>query len=282
MTAKNAARPRPSKNADGQDKKPQPTMSHSIDIQPGEKPEAPPTPGAQLPGHVNPMTHPNHPTMQSNITAGHPLPGTPPAGPTGAPTDQRQVRENIQFKDMPPVGQNQAMQQQGIDPYAMFEMGQQKINQAVQQGPSAGPVPNAMTGPGIPSDQGIESFPDDMAHLTTLMGQGYAPGASAQEHGTAMNAHALARAKIMDAMHAAQTGAGAPQGPPPPSGPVLPQTPSPPQFGPPGPSAFGPPPGPPGAMAPPIPPPQAAGAPGGIPPELIAALLKKKPLGAVR
>lgn len=303
-----AARPRPNKTSDGTPKVPQPTMTHQIDISPAPEPKPapviapPPPPGAPQPGRVNPMTHPAHPALQSNIAPGAPgaasapapppapgAPGAQPGQPTGQPAspldtlhppvtkNDRQVQERIMFKDLPPVGQAQTMQQQGIDPYAMFELGQQKVGEALQQGPTSGPIPNALTGPGIPQGQNLESFPDDMAHLTTLMSQGYAPGASNQEHGFAMNAHAMANAKIQKAFSDAQQGTGAVENQP--LAPPGPQAPDVNPFGPPlgglapgAPPAMGPPPG--GIMPPGVPPTQ-PGAPGGIPPAIIAALLAK-------
>jgi len=267
MAAKNASKPRQNKNSDGQNKRPKPTMSHDISITPGEPPESPPPPGAPQPGATNPMTHPNHPAMQSSLA-----PGTAPPGPTKGPQDNRQVQERIQFKDLNPAEQSQVAQQQGINPYAPLQMVQQGVEGALQQGPSSGPIPNMLSGPYVPP--GVESFPDDMAHLTTLMGQGYAPGASAQEHEYGQNAHAMARAKINAAMAQAQRGAGAPTMAPPAAPPAPPAA-------------------PPGVtLAPGIPqmgssmapqPPQAPGAPGGVPPELIAALMaqhkKQRPTG---
>lgn len=249
-----AKRPRPNKNSDGQDKKPVPTMSHDISISPGKPqpaPAPPPVPGMPPPGTTNPMTHPMHPAMQSALGTQAPAPGSPPAGPTEAPQDQRQVQERIQFKDLPAPAQNQVEQQQGIDPYAPVHMAQSGMQDALAQGPSAGPIPNEMTGPFLPPD--TQNFPDDFAHLQTLMKQGFAPGASHQEHEFALNAHALHKA-----LGAAQQGTGAPPSPmaaPPMAPPGAPG----PGLG----SALGTPPAP----------PQAPGAPGGIPPELIAALL---------
>jgi hypothetical protein len=254
-----AARPRPNKNKDGQDKKPVPTMHRDISISPAKPepaPAPPPAPGAPAPGATNPLTHPNHPVMQSQLGTQTPQPGTPPMGPSAAPGDQRQVQERIQFKDLPAPAQNQVEQQQGIDPYAPIHMAQQSMQGALAQGPSSGPVPNQMAGPFLPPD--TQSFPDDMAHLTTLMQQGMAPGSSDQEHQYALNAHAL-----HNAFSQAQQGAGAPAAMPP----MSPQAP-------PAPGAM-----PTGLGTPP----QAPGAPGGIPPELIAALLAqhKRP-GAMR
>jgi hypothetical protein len=323
---------------------PKPTLTHTIHIEPAPAPAPqkplplppPPPPPAPLgPGHVNPLTHPLHPQIQSSLgtaappspqqdqqqaqqqagppstPAGAPLlPGTGIAGPTDAPKDTRQIREQFQFKDMPAAGQNQAMQQQGIDPYAPVHIAQNFTDQALQKGPAQGPVPNELTGPYLPPD--VANFPDDFAHLNTLMSQGMAPGASGQEHMLGLNAHSMAKAKISQAFSDAQNQASAtpavpPSGPPvdaggqntplpypsaagaqgPPPGPPMPPAPPgqpPPMSGPPMP--------PPGVVAPPVGPPMqsglgappaAPGAPGGIPPALIAALLaKKKPAGALR
>lgn len=285
MAAKNAAKPRPNKNSDGQNKQPTPTMSHDIHISPGA-PQAPPAPpGAPQPGHTNPMTHPAHPAIQSSMGTG-PQPGTAPAGPTGAPKDQRQVQERIQFKDLPAPAQAQVEQQQGIDPYAPLKMVQQETTGAVQGGASTGPIPNMLAGPYVPP--GVEAFPDDFAHLSTLMGQGFAPGATGQEHEYAQNAHALAKAKIEHAFSQAQQGTGQEQAQPyaqapapqpgaaPPGVSLAPGIPTGPPMGSsmgqgpePGNMGIAPQPGNASAM------PTQPGAPGGIPPALIAALLAK-------
>lgn len=278
-------KPRPGKNSDGQKR----------------KPEAAPTPRPQQPpGAVNPMTHANHPSQQ------------PPAAPmgahdpkaTGKPSDQRQVQERINLRDVPPPLQGQLLQQQGVDPNAPTQQLQSQLGQTMAQGPSQGPIPNEFNGPNVPP--GVQSFPDDMAHLHTLMQQGFGPGASPQEHELAQNARAIAAAHTQAAETQAQDGAlyaqrtqelgqhihqlgqmgqlpapqdvaahvasmGAPAG-------GMPGTP--PAMAPPAPGL---PPGPP--MPPQLgsdmagPPPQQ---PGGIPPELIAALMqdakrKKRP-----
>lgn len=261
MVAKNAKRPRPNKNSNGQDKKPQPSSTRTLTSSPGKPPEAPPPPGAPLEGHTNPLTHPQHPAMSASpAVAG--APGGEPA---------KQIQERIQFKDMPPAAQNQSLQQMGLDPYAMANMAQQQVSSAQ---PTSGPIPSSLSGPGIPQELGVESFPDDMAHLTTLMQQGYAPGASAQEHAYGQNAHSMARAQLAHAFSQAQEGAGQPTQQPV-APPVL-------GMGPPGTAPA--PPGPPMQSALGAPP-QDPNAPGGIPPELIAALMqqdKKKRSGAVR
>jgi hypothetical protein len=218
---------RPGKNSDGQAK--QPSYTHTIHVDPA-KPPAPaapppliPPPGAPAPGTSNPLTHPAHPSMQSSL--GAPTDPNAPqktsavfpeqgnANPTGNPLgqltpqpsqDMRQVREQIQFKDMSPPEQAQTASQQGLDPYAPLKMVQQGVVGALGAGPSTGPVPNMLAGPYVPP--GIESFPDDFAHLSTLMKQGYAPGASPQEHEFGQNANAMARAKIDQAFSQAHQG----------------------------------------------------------------------------
>ena len=222
--------PRPNKNSDGMPK--QPSYTHTIHIDPAkpEPPQAPtPPPGAPAPGTTNPMTHPAHPSMQSSLGAaaqqGPKISGTLPeqgnANPTGNPLgnltptptqDQRQVREQIQFKDMSPPEQAQTSEQQGLDPYAPLKMVQQGAIGALQAGPSTGPLPNMLAGPYVPP--GIEAFPDDFAHLSTLMKQGYAPGSSPQEHEFAQNAHAMVRAKIDNAFSQSQNGVGQEQAQP--------------------------------------------------------------------
>jgi hypothetical protein len=249
MAAKNAARPRPNKNSDGKNKKPSPTMSHEVHVKPGETPEPTP-PGVPQPGATNPMTHPNHPQISSGL-------GSQPPGP--------QIQERIQFKDLPPTGQSQAMAQLGMDPAQPVKMGQQTIDTAMAQGPSQGPIPNRVAGPGINPEAGVDSFPDDFAHLQTLMQQGYAPGASHQEHGYAANAHSLMREKVAAAFQQGQQGVGQPT-PPAPVAPPAPPVP---------PQGVGLPSQPPAMASGLGGPPQAPGAPGGIPPELIAQLLAK-------
>lgn len=304
--------PRPGKNSDGVTK--QPSYTHTISIDPAKpQPPAapPPPPGAPQPGTSNPLTHPAHPSMQSSLGA-QPADGPqktsavyPEQGnnnPTGSPLgkltpqptqDLRQVRENIQFKDMSPPEQAQAATQQGLDPYAPLKMVQQGVVGALGAGPSTGPIPNELAGPYVPP--GIEGFPDDFVHLSTLMRQGYAPGASPQEHEFGQNAHAMARARIDQAMSSAQNGVGTENAQPP----AAPQPPGPAASvgfaaGVPGAPPAGPPmPGPGGVPAPQLgsamQSPMGAPAPGQgappVPPSLIAALLAKgrgKRAGAVR
>lgn len=230
---------RPDKNKDGAAKKP------SKNPDGGAAPQLSPS---AAPGGVNPLTHPGAPAMQVHAEAPIQQPGGEPSVLQPTPTqDTRQVRHNINFKDLPPPAQSQLMEQQGLNmdqPRAQLEQG---ANAAVAGGPSQGPVPNAFTGPGVPP--GVESLPDDIAHLQQLMTQGFAPGASPQEGALAQNADAIMRAKA--AMQSAQS-----------MGPVPTQAPMP--AGPPQLAAAGP-----GG------PPMAPGAPGGIPPEIIAALAEE-------
>ena len=197
---------RPNQNKNGQAK--QPSANPDGQARPGA--------GQTVPG-VNPMTHPQHPLMQSppgapdmgtgpmgaTLSGAVPIPGANPTGnPLGnitpSPTqDVRQMRTNINFKDLPPIGQGQVQQQQGLDPYMPLQMLQQQATQAAGQGPSNGPVPNTLMGPFTPP--GVENFPDDMAHLTTLMQQGMGPGAAPHEAAMGQNAAALAHAKLASA-----------------------------------------------------------------------------------
>ncbi len=188
---------RPSQNTSGQAKKP------SANPDGGPRPQLTPTAA----GAVNPMTHPQHPDVQAAAANAGGVKqsqllaeqgGNPSGNPLGniSPTptsDVRQVRENVNFHDLSPIEQSQTAEQQGMNPYLPLQMLQQQAQGAAQQGPSGGPVPNTLMGPFTPP--GVESFPDDMAHLTTLMQQGYAPGSSPQEHALAQNAHAIARAR---------------------------------------------------------------------------------------
>lgn len=142
-----------------------------------------------------------------------PIPGAPPApaGATGTPATagsalgaagiQGQSRQLISFKDLPPLGQFQAQEQQGLDPSAAITGVQSQLQSTMAQGPSQGPMPNSFDGPMVPP--GVQSFPDDMAHLHSLMQQGMGPGSTPQEHELAQNASAIARA------HAQQSEANA-------------------------------------------------------------------------
>ena len=183
-TSKGGA-PRPGKSSDGQKKKP-------------SNPPAPPAPATG--GGVNPMSHPSAPGMQGP-PAGPPPGSQPPTDPMGTSVN-KMSRQNISFKDMPPPMQMQAEAQQGLDPMAPLKMLQSSVAGSVAQGPSQGPVPNMLAGPGVPP--GLENFPDDLAHLHGLMQQGLGPGASPQEAELGRNAHAIARAHAIQAEQNAQ------------------------------------------------------------------------------
>lgn len=278
---------RPGQNKDGGKKKP------SANPDGESKPSVP-----QVSGQTNPMTHPNHPLQQAppagqqmvqhNVSTVTPeLNANPTGDPKGQITplpssDVRQVRENINFHDLSPAGQMGVMEQQGIDPNAPTKALQQQAMGALQGGPSTGPVPNSLQGPFVPP--GVENFPDDMAHLTTLMQHGLGPGANPGERAMALNAHALASAKL-----AAQQAQAGPAGPI--AHPGMPIEPPNPMQGPP-PGAVPPPSpdmmnAPPGGQAPapaPAAPPEPAPAPAplpetqppaGIPPSMLAGLLSK-------
>lgn len=242
MAAKNAKRPRPNKNSDGQDKRP--SMTHDIHIKPGEAPQPPAPPGAPPAGATNPMTHPAAPAMASSLGNIQPPPTQ----------NNRQVQERITFKDLDPALKSQVAQQQGLDPYAAVKQAQDSVNGALSQ-PTGGPIPNQLSGPFIPPE--LSSFPDDMAHLSRLIGQGYAPGASAQEHEYGMNADAMARAKLNAAFAGAQNEAP----PTPPAPPMPPTAPAPAQPAPGMPAAAGP-----QMQSGMVPPP---------PPELVAEMLRR-------
>lgn len=188
--AKKPSPPRPGKNSNDTKKKPG-----------SNQPQAPQGPPVHAPGNVNPMTHPGHPALQSSA-------GAPPAphdpAQTGKPGDQRQVQERINFRDLQPLDQGQMMEQQGIDPYAGLKMVQGNVDQSLAQPPSSGPVPNSLVGPMVPP--GVENFPDDMAHLHSLMQQGLGPGSSHQEHQMGLNAAAIARARTAAAEAQASAG----------------------------------------------------------------------------
>lgn len=191
---------RPMQNKNGQAK------------QPSANPDGQAKPTVPAPSGVNPMTHPLHPLVaappqaQAGGIKQSQAMGMGGANPTGDPKgnivptptqDVRQVRENVNFKDMNPIEQGQVAQQQGLDPYMPLQMLQQQATGAATQGASQGPVPNTLMGPFTPP--GVENFPSDMSHLTTLMQQGMGPGASPTETSMGLNAHALARAKLMAA-----------------------------------------------------------------------------------
>lgn len=237
---------KPGQNKDGGKKKP--SQNPGGDARPQLSPAANPA------GGINPLTHPSAPQMTVNAEAPIQDPSGKPSPLQPTPTqDTRQVRHNINFKDLPPAGQNALMEQQGMDLDAPRKMLEQNTMGAIQQGPSQGPVPNALVGPGVPP--GVESLPDDIMALQQMMQQGYAPGANPQETALGQNADALMKAKA--GMQNAQLMA-----------PVAPEPMAPPA-GPPQLAPTGPPIGP-TAEAPTTP-----GAPGGIPPELIAALAEE-------
>lgn len=226
---------RPEQNKKGGDKQP------SRNPDGGARPQVKPS-GPAGPPSVNPQA-------QLSVSAEAPI--QDPSSPFHpVPTqDTRQVRHNINFKDMPPVGQNALLEQQGVDLDAPRKMLEQGANQAVAEGPGQGPVPNALVGPGVPP--GVESLPQDIVALQEMMKKGYAPGANPAETGLAQNADSMLKAQA--AM--AQSQSLAPGGPPPVGAPPSPLAPSPDMGVGPTPEA-----------------PTTPGAPGGIPPELIAAL----------
>lgn len=225
---------------------------------------------------TNPMTHPGAPGMQPpTVSATAPIAGANPGGdPSGkitpTPTaDVRQVRQNINFRDLPQPAQAQVMGQQGINmdqPRAQLE---QSANQAIAGGPSQGPVPNVLAGPMTPP--GVESLPSDIAHLSQLMQQGFSPGSNPQEHALGQNAESLMRAH--QAMQQSQEMETAPmEQAEPMQEPMAQEQAEPPMA----PDQLAPSPQMGGA------PPQDPGAPGGIPPALIAQLMaeaqrKKRP-----
>ena len=131
-----------------------------------------------------------------------------PPGSAGARSD---ARTQANFKDLPPLGQAQAMAQGGIDPMAGNKMAAQQLQSSLAQpaGPDAQGIPNAFSGPGVPP--GLENLPNDMAALhgmitplTATMARGFSPGASTGEHQQALNASALARAHAAVSLGRAQ------------------------------------------------------------------------------
>jgi hypothetical protein len=115
------------------------------------------------------------------------------------------ARSNINFKDLPPLGQAQAMGQAGLDPMAGNKMAQQQLSSTLAAPPTdANGAPNAFSGPGVPP--GLENLPHDFAALhgmvkplTDTMARGFSPGSSSMEHQQALNAAALARAHASEA-----------------------------------------------------------------------------------
>lgn len=182
---------RPSKNSDGQKKKP------SANPDGGSKPGAP----------AAPQRGPDPAAAGSGAT-----PSLVPAG-AFAPSpmkSQSDARTNTNFKDLPPLGQAQAMEQMGLDPAAGNKMAQGAVQNAAMQPPvDAMGVPNAMSGPGI--DPELAGMPADMMALHAKLGplqqtmaQGFAPGSSNMEHEVGLNAAALARAHASVAVGKAQ------------------------------------------------------------------------------
>jgi hypothetical protein len=110
------------------------------------------------------------------------------------------ARTQVNFKDLPPLGQAQAMGQAGIDPMAGNKMAQQQLTSTLAAPAQDGNgVPNAFSGPGVPP--GLENLPHDFAALHGMveplqqtMARGFSPGSSTGEHQQALNAAALARA----------------------------------------------------------------------------------------
>jgi hypothetical protein len=164
-------------------------------------PQAPPPPDAGPPGGAPGGAPPQ--------AAGPQGPGVsaPPQAPPGAQQginpsqwQNNQVREGINFKDLPPLGQAQAQEQEGINPAAPLQMIQSQLQSSLadpggpQGGPQQGPVPASFSGPMVPP--GTEGLPSDLVALTQTMQRGMAPGSSNAEHQTALNAHAMAKATV--------------------------------------------------------------------------------------
>ena len=114
-----------------------------------------------------------------------------PAGPVGAYAAQplgtqgarSDARTQANFKDLPPLGQAQAMAQAGIDPMAGNKMAAEQLQSSLAAGPQdANGIPTAFSGPGVPP--GLENLPHDMAALHSMitplsatMARGFSPGA---------------------------------------------------------------------------------------------------------
>lgn len=208
--------PRPSKNADGQQKQPSANPT-------GGPPAAPPQAGP--PSLVPPGGPPAVPGQaggppqapQPGMPPG--MPGMQPQAPMGsfAPAEgmgqRSDARTQINYKDMDPMAQAQAKEQAGINPAAGLEMIQGQLQSSMQAPggpagpPQTGPVPPAFIGPMVPP--GVENFPHDMAALMQMMQRGYAPGADAAEHQQAMNAHSIARAMEQQTQNQASNNVGA-------------------------------------------------------------------------
>lgn len=223
--AKKTPPPRPDKNSDGQDAQPAPQDMPQI---PGQAPSLVPPgaapPMAQIAAQHAAMTQP--PMPAAGPPQGAAPGGAGPAPGGGMPPGQaapvpgaaqginpsqwqhNQVREGINFKDLPPMAQAQAQEQEGINPAVPLQMIQGQLQSSMTepggpQGPPQGtsPVPGSFIGPMVPP--GVENFPHDMAALTQVMQRGYAPGADSAEHGMAQNAHSMARAAEAQAQNQA-------------------------------------------------------------------------------
>lgn len=145
----------------------------------------------QAPNLVPPGAPPMPP---QGMPPGAPAGPDPSGGMLGGPPMQ-QVRSTINFRDMPPMDQMQAMQHQGIDPAAPLKMMQGQLQSSLQQPQDPGnPIPNAFAGPGVPP--GNENFPHDFAALLQTMQHGYSPGADAGSHAMAQNAHSMIKAHM--------------------------------------------------------------------------------------
>jgi hypothetical protein len=183
---------RPSKNSDGQKKKP------------SANPDGKAKPGAPS----APQRGPDPAAAGSGATPSLVPPGAFAASLTGGKSD---ARTTTNFRDLPPDAQGQAMEQMGLDPNAGAVAMQQNVVGSLGQSPVDGMgVPNGLFGPGIPEE--LASLPQDMAALHAQIGpmqqtiaQGFAPGSSNMEHEVAMNASALARAKAAHAVGRAQS-----------------------------------------------------------------------------
>lgn len=169
----------------------------------GGMPGAPPPPGTQPPD----MAPPSMAGPQQGPAGPVGAYAAQPPGTAGARADAR-TQEN--FKDLPPLGQAQAMAQGGIDPMAGNKMAAEQLQTSLAAGPQdANGIPTAFSGPGVPP--GLENLPHDMAALhqmitplSATMARGFAPGSSNAEHQQALNASALARAHASVALGRAQ------------------------------------------------------------------------------
>lgn len=174
---------RPQQNTDGQSKQ--------ASANPDGKASAAP------PGQA-PSTAP-HSALKSNLA------GAAAGAAVNAAPGLGMLQTRVNFRDMAPPMQQQVEQQMGLNPFAGLQMGQQAVDQAMMPQAPGSPVPQQLTGPGIPADAGLENFPHDIAALQSLMTAGYSPGASPLEHAQAQNAHAVARAMDVQAMQQSQS-----------------------------------------------------------------------------